>query len=118
MAEEKSNGEKAREIVSLLPKENCGKCGFANCGEFALAVAEGKASPCGCHKDPAAGYEISKLLGIEVPQGVELASLGRRMRRHLHHHYANPHGHHGRGCGHGRDRHRHPGSHFARWLGR
>ena len=65
--EEKDKG-KAKQIVSLLPRENCGKCGFENCGGFALAVAEGKASPFGCHENPSAGYEISKILGVEAPE--------------------------------------------------
>ena len=49
MADEKSDGEKAKKIVSLLPKENCGKCGFDNCGAFAVALVAGKASPLDCH---------------------------------------------------------------------
>ena len=72
MVGEKSDGEKARKIVGLLPKKNCGKCGFDNCGGFALAVAGGKASPFGCQENPSAGYGISKVLGIEVPEKTKL----------------------------------------------
>lgn len=68
MADDMSVSEKARKIINLLPKENCGKCGFNNCGGFALAVAEGKASPFGCRKDPSAGYEIGKVTGIEATE--------------------------------------------------
>ena len=57
-----------KKIVELLPKTNCGKCGYDNCGKFAKAVAEGNVSPFGCIENPAAGYRISDVLGIEVPQ--------------------------------------------------
>lgn len=53
-------------LVSLLPKANCGECGFGNCGRFALAVIEGRASPFGCRRDRAIGHQISKLLGLET----------------------------------------------------
>lgn len=61
-----------KKIVECLPKTNCGKCGYDNCGKFARAVAEGNASPFGCRENIAAGYRISKILGIEPsPQQVE-----------------------------------------------
>lgn len=59
---------KAREIVSLLPKRNCGECGFDNCGGFAMAVAEGKASPYGCRKAGEIGERISHIMGIDSPE--------------------------------------------------
>jgi Na+-translocating ferredoxin:NAD+ oxidoreductase RNF subunit RnfB len=71
MAGEASNGEKVRQIVKLLPRVNCGHCGFGNCGGFALAVVEGKASPFGCEVHPLAGNEICKVLGIENPEEVQ-----------------------------------------------
>jgi hypothetical protein len=58
----------AKRIAAVLPKSNCGKCGFANCGEFALAVAEGTASPFGCQEDPSVGYQIREMVRAEVPQ--------------------------------------------------
>ncbi|MEE8419281.1 MAG: (Fe-S)-binding protein [Dehalococcoidales bacterium] len=72
MVDEKSKGEKLKTVVSLLPKKNCGKCGFENCGRFAVAVVEEKTSPFGCHSNPPAGYQISRVLGIEVPENVNL----------------------------------------------
>lgn len=98
MPEEKTNVQKAREIVALLPKENCGKCGFENCGRFALAVIEGSASPFGCHHNPGAGYEICKVLGREVPEdaGVLAGSRGHHHGGH-HVHVSGHHGGHGRG---------------------
>ena len=62
-----SNEEKIRKIYEALPKRNCGLCGYDNCGLFAKAVAEGKASPFGCRQNPWAGYRISEIIGAEVP---------------------------------------------------
>jgi len=59
--------EKIKEIYEVLPKLNCGLCGFGNCGQFARAVAEGKASPFGCRQNPWSGYRISELMGMKVP---------------------------------------------------
>ena len=59
--------EKIRQIYEALPKLNCGLCGFGSCGQFARAVAEGRASPFGCRQNPWAGYKISEIIGIKVP---------------------------------------------------
>ncbi|MCK4598281.1 hypothetical protein KAU37_00425 [Candidatus Bipolaricaulota bacterium] len=62
-----SNKEKIRKIYEALPKLNCGLCGYGNCGQFAKAVAEGRASPFGCRQNPWPGYRISEIIGAEVP---------------------------------------------------
>jgi uncharacterized Fe-S cluster-containing protein len=49
-----------KKIYELLPKLNCGLCGYDNCGQFARAVAEGRASPSGCRQDPWLGYRLSE----------------------------------------------------------
>jgi len=59
--------EKIREIHEALPKLNCGSCGFGTCGQFAKAVAEGRASPFCCRQNPWSGYRISEILGVNVP---------------------------------------------------
>jgi hypothetical protein len=59
--------EKIKQIYDALPHLNCGFCGFENCGKFAKAVAEGRASPFGCRQDPSAGYRISRIMGREIP---------------------------------------------------
>jgi Na+-translocating ferredoxin:NAD+ oxidoreductase RNF subunit RnfB len=59
--------EKISQIYEALPKLNCGLCGFANCGHFARAVAQGKASPFGCKQNPLSGYKISEIIGMKVP---------------------------------------------------
>lgn len=59
--------EKIRKIYEALPKLNCGLCGYGNCGQFARAVAEGKASPFGCWQNPWVGYRISEIIGVKAP---------------------------------------------------
>ncbi len=39
---------KAEEIYKLLPKADCGKCGFDSCYETAIAIAEGRAPSDAC----------------------------------------------------------------------
>jgi len=56
-----------RQIYEVLPKLNCGLCGLGNCGQFARAVAERKASPFGCQQNPWSGYRISQIIGAKVP---------------------------------------------------
>jgi len=73
-----NNKEKIREIHEALPKLNCGSCGFGTCGQFAKAVAEGRASAFGCRRNPWSGYRISEIIGAEVPAygyGFQLASV-------------------------------------------
>ena len=60
--------EKIRKIYEVLPKLNCGLCGYGNCGQFARAVAEGKASPFGCRQNPWEGYKISEIIGAKAPE--------------------------------------------------
>lgn len=70
--------ERIREIHSILPKLNCGFCGFGTCGQFAKAVAEGRASPFGCRQNPWSGYRIGEIIGVKVPvygYGFQLASV-------------------------------------------
>ena len=108
MTEEKTNVQKAREIVALLPKENCGKCGFDNCGRFALAVIGESASPFGCHHNPGAGYEICKVLGREVPEDVKVP-VGSPGCAHGGRHHGHGLGHHGGDHGHGHSGNHHHG---------
>jgi Na+-translocating ferredoxin:NAD+ oxidoreductase RNF subunit RnfB len=59
--------DKIKRIYDTLPQLNCGLCGFEGCGQFARAVAEGRASPFGCRQDPWAGYRIGEIMGIKAP---------------------------------------------------
>ncbi len=39
---------RVKAIFQLLPRANCGACGYASCIEFAQAIASGKADPMSC----------------------------------------------------------------------
>jgi Na+-translocating ferredoxin:NAD+ oxidoreductase RNF subunit RnfB len=56
-----------KKIYELLPKLNCGLCGFKNCGQFAKAVAKKQASPFGCSQNPWLGYKLSEIIEVKVP---------------------------------------------------
>ena len=59
--------EEIKRIYEALPQLNCGLCGFEGCGQFAKAVAEGRASPFGCRQDPWAGYRMPEIMGMKAP---------------------------------------------------
>jgi hypothetical protein len=59
--------ENIKKIHKLLPKRNCGLCGYDNCGQFAKAVAENRASPFGCRQSPWLGYRLSEIIGVKAP---------------------------------------------------
>jgi len=59
--------QKMREIVKVLPKFNCGLCGFGNCGHYARAVAEGRASPNLCIGGYSVARRIGDIIGAEMP---------------------------------------------------
>jgi len=61
------NKDNMKKIYELLPHINCGFCGYDNCGQFAKAVSEGRASPFGCRQNPWVGYNISGIIGLKVP---------------------------------------------------
>lgn len=59
--------ENIKKIHDLLPKRNCGLCGYDDCGQFAKAVAERRASPFGCRQNPWLGYRLGEIIGAPVP---------------------------------------------------
>ena len=61
------NRRKIREVYEVLPKLNCGLCGYGNCGNYARAVAEGRAPPYLCQGGPYVAQQLSEVLGIKVP---------------------------------------------------
>jgi len=59
--------ERVASIVEVLPKANCGACGFAGCDAFASAVINGDAPPTGCSAGGnAVAQKIAAILGTEV----------------------------------------------------
>ena len=66
MVERRLFRENTRDIYEALPKLDCGLCGYGNCGQFARAVAEKRASPYGCQQNPWSGYRICQIMGAKV----------------------------------------------------
>ena len=69
MADKKDIKEKTRKIYEVLPKLNDQQCGYKSCGEFARAVAEGRAPCYGCVSGgPEVAAKVCEIMGAEVPQ--------------------------------------------------
>jgi hypothetical protein len=61
--------EKIRKIYEVLPKLDDQQCGYKTCGEFARAVAEGKAPCYGCVSGgPEVATKVCEIMGAKVPQ--------------------------------------------------
>jgi len=69
MAEKKDIKEKIKKIYEALPKLDDQRCGYRTCGEFARAVAEGKAPCYGCVSGgPEVAARVCEIMGAEVPE--------------------------------------------------
>jgi electron transport complex protein RnfB len=54
-------------VEALLPKANCGGCGFAGCHAFAEAVVDGKVAPGKCNVNTAEGTQlIAEFLQVDA----------------------------------------------------
>ena len=75
---------RVQEVYEVLPKLDCGLCGYRNCRRFAEAVVEGKAHLSGCRQDRFAARKIAAVLGsLARTQGAdsEASVAGPRMTR-------------------------------------
>jgi len=69
MVDKKNIKEKIRKIYEVLPKLDDQQCGYRSCGEFARAVAEGKAPCYGCVSGgPEVAAKVCEIVGAKVPQ--------------------------------------------------
>jgi CO dehydrogenase/acetyl-CoA synthase gamma subunit (corrinoid Fe-S protein) len=76
MVDKKDIKEKIRKIYEVLPKLDDQQCGYKSCGEFARAVAEGKAPCYGCVSGgPEVAAKACEIMGAKVPQ-VTIAQFG------------------------------------------
>ena len=58
---------RAAEIEAILPRANCGSCGFGGCAAYAEALARGEAAAGACSPGgPQAAKKIAAILGIQV----------------------------------------------------
>jgi hypothetical protein len=69
MTDKQDTKEKIRKIYEVLPKLDDQRCGYKSCGEFARAVAEGKAP---CHGCVSGGREVAakvcEIMVAQIPQ--------------------------------------------------
>jgi hypothetical protein len=71
MVDKKDIKEKTRKIYEVLPKLDDQRCGYKTCGEFARAVAEGKAPCYGCVSGgPEVTSKVCEIMGARVPEEV------------------------------------------------
>jgi hypothetical protein len=69
MANKEDAKEKTRKIYEVLPKLDDQRCGYKTCGEFARAVAEGKAPCYGCVSGgPEVAAKVCEIMGARVPE--------------------------------------------------
>jgi len=60
--------EKIRKIYEVLPNLDDQRCGYKTCGEFARAVADGKAPCYGCTSGgPEVAAKVCEIMGASVP---------------------------------------------------
>ncbi len=61
--------EKTKKIYEALPKLDDERCGYKTCGQFARAVAEGKAPCYGCVSGgPEVAATVCEIMGARVPE--------------------------------------------------
>jgi len=62
--------QKIKDIYEVLPKLDDELCGYKTCGEFARAVAEGRAPCHGCVSGgPSVAARVCEIVGQKVPEG-------------------------------------------------
>ena len=68
MVGKKDIKEKIKKIYKVLPKLDDQRCGYKSCGEFARAVAEGKAPCYGCVSGgPEVAAKVCGIIGVKAP---------------------------------------------------
>jgi hypothetical protein len=69
MVDRKDIKEKTRKIYEVLPKLDDQRCGYKTCGEFARAVADGKAPCYGCVSGGSeVAAKVCEIMGARVPE--------------------------------------------------
>jgi len=64
------------EVLSALPGNNCGGCGFAGCSGLAAAIAKGEApvNACPVGGEPV-GNKIASIMGVEAEAGEKMVAF-------------------------------------------
>jgi len=69
VTDKKDIKEKTKKIYEVLPKLDDQRCGYKTCGQFARAVAEGKAPCYGCVSGgPEVAAKVCEIMGTRVPE--------------------------------------------------
>jgi len=69
MENKEDSREKIRKIYEVLPKLDDRRCGYRTCGEFARAVAEGRAPCYGCVSGgPEVAAKVCEIMGARIPE--------------------------------------------------
>jgi len=69
MADKEDIKEKTRKIYEVLPRLDDQRCGYKTCGEFAKAVADGKAPCYGCVSGgPEVAAKVCEIMGTKIPE--------------------------------------------------
>ena len=68
--------EKEEAVLSALPGNNCGGCGFAGCSGLAAAIAKGEApvNSCPVGGEPVA-KKIGKIMGVDAGEGKKMVAF-------------------------------------------
>lgn len=68
--------EKEVAVLSVLPGNNCGGCGYAGCSGLAAAIAKGEAPVNACPVGgESVGKQISEIMGIEAEESVKMVAF-------------------------------------------
>ena len=68
--------EKEVAVLSVLPGNNCGGCGYAGCSGLAAAIAKGEAPVNACPVGgESVGKQISGIMGIEAEESVKMVAF-------------------------------------------
>lgn len=68
--------EKEEAVLSVLPGNNCGGCGFAGCAALAAAIAKGEAPVNACPVGgEAVGGQIAEIMGVEAGESVRMTAF-------------------------------------------
>lgn len=68
--------EKEEAVLSVLPGNNCGGCGFPGCSGLAAAIAKGEAAvnACPVGGEPV-GKKIAQIMGVEAEETVRMTAF-------------------------------------------
>lgn len=68
--------EKEEAVLSVLPGNNCGGCGYPGCSGLAAAIAKGEAAVNACPVGgEAVGKKVAEIMGVEAGKSVRMTAF-------------------------------------------